>query len=828
MRVGMDNYFKKAWRKLDLAAIGSNRKVARAATFRLMYERFREILALNDSALELIADIEDLLGTKRPFSLGAITSRIRKAAMDIFVMVKNINLIAPGRHEELYGTLQRINDLVEAETLPVKKASYGKFVVSLDEVREDDAFLVGSKMANLGAIKAKCRFAVPEGFVITTEAFLYFMIHEQLWERCERLDASLSINDSEGLIEGCREVQAAVLSTPVPAELANLMQQAFEKHFPLRETLVAMRSSAVGEDTATASHAGLYCTELNTDSGHLLDAYRKVLASALSPAAVSYRFQCGITLSDSLMAVGCIKMVQSRCSGIAFSRPPDNPDADVAMISLTPGTAEGLAAGIDNGETLAVRAGSIPLPRNGCLNQSELADIYEAARQLEFYFQTPQDIEWAIDQNGSLIILQSRPITAPPPKIDATKEVKADQPPILEGGFTAFPGIASGSIVMINPDDSLAHFPAGGILVARHSSPDYAQIMGRCAAIVTDVGSPTGHMSSLAREFRVPTIVGLADATRHLQDGQNVTVDAWNCRIFNGSIPFAVQQPDSSPRADPPPPAVERLRRIARLVTPLTMTDPASHQFHPHSCQSLHDITRYVHEKAFEVMFHFGDAAGAGDSNPMRLEVKLPIIVELFDVGGGIQSPGIRIKPEQILSTPMRAFLEGLLEPNIRWNLPRPVSMRGFFSVLGESMAGPPPQSGEIGRVSYAIISDCYMNFSTKAGYHFSTVDTYCGQSVNRNYIHFRFLGGAADQERRQRRVRFVSATVGAMDFQVQVRGDTLVARLDKYESGDIQSRLASLGRLTLCARQLDMLMDSDSSPDFFARAFLAGEWDKF
>ena len=120
------------------------------------------------------------------------------------------------------------------------------------------------------------------------------------------------------------------------------------------------------------------------------------------------------------------------------------------------------------------------------------------------------------------------------------------------------------------------------------------------------------------------------------------------------------------------------------------------------------------------------------------------------------------------------------------------------------------------------------MNFSTKAGYHFSTVDTYCGESQNKNYVHFRFSGGAADSERRERRVRFLRTVLTALDFKVQTRGDFLTARLDKYGAETIRARLVDLGHLTLCARQLDMLMGSDSSPDFFARAFLAGEWEKF
>jgi len=336
-------------------------------------------------------------------------------------------------------------------------------------------------------------------------------------------------------------------------------------------------------------------------------------------------------------------------------------------------------------------------------------------------------------------------------------------------------------------------------------------------------------MSSLAREFEVPTIVGLDRATRTLKEGQLITVDAESCRVFNGIIPYRAGPPRTQRVTGSP--AFERLRRAARLVTPLALTDPAAEDFLPANCRSLHDITRYVHEKAFEAMFHYGDVASADDASSVRLEAKLPIVVEVFDVGGGIM-PDValqnRIRPEQIASIPMQAFLKGLMEPGIRWDLPRPVSMRGFLSVLGESVAGLPADTGKIGRLSYAIVSDRYMNFSTKAGYHFSTVDTYCGRSVNKNYIHFRFLGGAAVEERRRRRIRFVSAIVSALDFIVKIKGDTLTATLDKYSAEDIQSRLIALGRLTLCARQLDMLMDSESSPDIFAKAFIAAEWHKF
>jgi pyruvate,water dikinase len=230
-------------------------------------------------------------------------------------------------------------------------------------------------------------------------------------------------------------------------------------------------------------------------------------------------------------------------------------------------------------------------------------------------------------------------------------------------------------------------------------------------------------------------------------------------------------------------------------------------------------------------MFHIGDAAATDRQNSWRLEAPLPIDIRVFDVGGGVaadaQATG-GISPRDILSVPMLAFLDGMLDPRISWREPRPVSVRGFLSVLGESMTGPPPDAQQLGRLSYAILSDRYLNFSTKAGYHFSTIDTYCGRSANKNYIHFRFSGGAADELRRRRRVRFIRRVLESLDFRVDAGGDILHARLDKYEPEVIRQRLADLGRLTLCARQLDMLMGSDESPERYAQDFLSGRFDLF
>ena len=803
---------------------------SRDATFRLMYQRFREILVFNDTTLGLIADIEDRLSQRKPFSLEALEPRVRQAAMDVFVMVKNLNQLAEERHAGLYGVLRRLNAQLEIEMGAGGVESAGPAVLPLSALRSVDAPLAGTKMATLGEVANGCRLRTPSGFVITTAATSRFLSQEGLWERCERLGTFLEQENPMALAEACGQVRDAIMAAALPGELESAIREAFAQHFPGPVARVAVRSSAVGEDSAISSHAGLYTTELDVDAAQLIQAYRGVVASAFSPTAVAYRCERGLSARESLMAVGCVEMIMARCAGILFTRPPDDPEADAVLISATQGLAADLAAGQANSEVSMVIPGREDRAASRLLTRMESAGLVHAARLLEAYFERPQDVEWAIDQHGQLVVLQSRPIVAYVAREEESEGVMGGHHPLMSGGFTACPGIGLGPVVLIRDDRDLLTFPEGGVLIARNSSPAFARVMGHCAAIVTDVGSPICHMASLAREFDVPTIVGLDGASRSLAPGRVITVDAATCRVYDGG-PTAPLSPGRSRAPLPDSPGLARLRRMGRLVTPLTLTDPSGPEFTPAGCRSLHDITGFVHEKAYEVMFHYGDLASEDRHHSWRLDAPLPIAIRVFDVGGGIaegKAGNDRLMVSQITSVPLAAFLEGMLEPRIRWDLPRPVSVRGFLSVLGESMAGLPAEVRQVGRLSYAIASDRYLNFSTKAGYHFQTVDTYCGQSQNKNYIHFRFHGGGADVERRQRRIRCLSTILAALDFRIQTRGDLLTARLDKYPRDAIRARLVDLGRLTLCARQLDMLMDTNASPEHFAQVFLKGEWERF
>jgi pyruvate,water dikinase len=822
---------RSLWTRLKLLLGRSSTPAAgrppRTARFQLLYERFREILALNDAALQLIADMDEMRARRASDALEALAPRIRRVAMDVFLMAKNLNQIADGRYLELYQVLKGIDAHIEAELSKQDAPATGPPILRLDAVRLDDAPLAGAKMAVLGELRASGRWSVPDGFVVTTSAFAQFMTEAELWDRAERLESMMVTHGPASLAEGCREVRQAILRAPVPSAIAKALLEAYD-HIARGELLeVAMRSSAVGEDTSL-SHAGQYHTELHVNRERLLDAYRMVVASAYGASAVSYRLAHGLTAREARMAVGCMRMLSPRASGVLFSRAFEQPRRDVVVISATKGIAAGIVAGTQAAEELRVAEGQLAAP-SSLLSEAECLDLARLARELESWRGQPQDIEWAIEPRGELFVLQARPLSTPLEEVAPVAELTTGEAPIATGGRMAYPGAAAGPVTSVRSEDDLDRFPAGAVLVARHSSPAFARVMERCVAIVTEVGSPSGHMAILAREYQVPAIVGLPRALELLAAGSVVTVDATSRRVFAGRLDLPASARPA--RAHPDSPALQTLSRLAALVTPLHLTDPASPEFVAASCRSLHDVTRFVHEKVFEVMFHFGDLASSDQNNAVTLEAHLPLHVLLYDVGGGLSEAAAstgRARVEDVLSVPGQAFLSGLSDPRIRWDEPRPLSGRGFLSVLGDGIAAPPPRAREVGRRSYAVLSDRYMNFSTKAGYHFSTVDTYCGASLSKNYVHFRFERGGAAGARRARRVQFLSTVLRALDFTAQTRGDLLVARLEKYDRETIRVRLADLGRLTLCARQLDMLMDDDRSVEFYARAFLAGDFSAF
>ena len=264
------------------------------------------------------------------------------------------------------------------------------FILKLHDVSRADRLRVGTKAANLGEL-AEAGFPVPEGFIVTTSAFRYFLAANAL-----------------GSVSSPEEVAAA----PLPREVANALGVALST---FADTPLAVRSSADGEDLADASFAGQYQTVLGVKGfDALIDAVRVCLASAFSERAAAYREVLGKKGIPS-MAVLVQHLVPADAAGVVFTANPLTGDRSETLVSAVRGLGERLVSGQASPDEWRVNGSDIVCERapEAAIDAAQVRVITDLAHRVEAYFGGPQDIEWAFDK-GQIFLLQARPITALP------------------------------------------------------------------------------------------------------------------------------------------------------------------------------------------------------------------------------------------------------------------------------------------------------------------------------------------------------------------------------------------------------------------------------
>jgi pyruvate,water dikinase len=329
------------------------------------------------------------------------------------------------------------------------------------------------------------------------------------------------------------------------------------------DAVVAVRSSATGEDGSDASFAGMNATITNVsgDDG-LLDAVLRCWMSLFSPRVITYRASRDFT-ADPAMAVVIQLMVNSEKAGVAFTADPSNGARDRVVIEGAFGLGEVVVSGevepdtyIISKETLEVldvrlghKAFKIIRGADGhdqpvdlddvqadarVLDDDEIRRIAELAVATEQHNGCPQDTEWAISE-GTTYLVQARPITT----LRHTTAPSSDKHAVLARGLAAAPGTASGKVRVLQSPDEGNRLLEGEILVAQMTNPDWLPTIRRAAALVTNTGGMTCHAAIVARELGVPCVVGTRSATEDLHDGTTVTVDGAHGRVLAGVVESA-------------------------------------------------------------------------------------------------------------------------------------------------------------------------------------------------------------------------------------------------------------------------------------------------
>ncbi|MBI5606467.1 MAG: hypothetical protein HY879_24300 [Deltaproteobacteria bacterium] len=825
------------------------------AQLRQKFGAFRRLLADNQEVMEIITDLEEKYNGDYIFDMQYLRASIRRLSEKVYSLIHLLNEISNLKYGELYRTYEQIYQELTDLLAKKRKIPVDDLVLTFDRITLEKEESVGGKMANLGELRNRLGLTVPEGFAITAYAYKEFIRYHHLQEEITQHLTQLDINNLEDLIVVSRDIQKRILEKPIPPFLEEILVQSYQDLAgktggPVK---VSLRSSALGEDSRL-SFAGQYGTILNVSREDMGEKYKEIVASKFTPRAILYFIGKGFQEEDIAMGMGCMRMIQAKAGGVMYTVDPGNPQRPEAVIHAHWGLGKTVVDGTVTPDVFWVsKEGPYQLrqshlarkekmlvnnPEGGitwkevapdlqdgpCLSETIIGQLGRIAGIIENHFSHPQDIEWVLDERDEIYLLQTRPL-----KIFTQKGIPSSQeipelsqfPVLLETGVMGAQGVGSGPVFVAHQERDLVNFPAGGILVARTPSPKLVTIMSKAKGIITDLGSSASHMAALAREFRVPTLLNTQKATEILAPGLEITVDATNCRVYQGKVEKLIEYAEEesvNPFEDTP--LFILFDKILTRIVPLNLVDPTQADFTPAHCRTFHDIIRFTHQTATQEMFSLSTSPLTASGEALRLDTETPLEILLVDLGGGIDAllKGKKVKPDQILSWPMRSFWQGV--QSMKWPGPKPLDMKGFASVVVRTAAEPGGENRIYSEKSFALLSKDYMNFSIRLGYHLSTIEVLGGPGENENYIKFIFKGGGATIDRRDRRARLVATILEKIGFQVGQKLDLVDARLLHHPKEVMEKVLFSLGKLTVYTKQLDMVMFNDAIVDWSIEEF--------
>ncbi|MBU0484494.1 MAG: pyruvate, water dikinase [Proteobacteria bacterium] len=819
-------------------------------SFRKHYNSFRALLTANNTALELMAELEQTLQAGQPFSMAFVRGHCTALTVNVYKMIQQLQELADGRYLQLTPVFKEIAARLETTLAREPETVKGKHILSMAEIDRHAADQVGEKMANLGEVRNQVGLHVPDGFVITATATRFFIEHNKLKDEINRRLKTLDHDNLEELYTTSAAIQQLISNAPLPRELAAQISQ----HYRLLASrtdappLVSLRSSALGEDRDNISFAGQYRTQLNVSEEFIGQTYKEIVASKYKSQALIYRLQRGFRHQDVTMCVGCLTMIDGICSGVIYSRSPDNPRSSWVLISAAPGLADQVVDGTGATDFFQVERSSPNLIRKKELqtrmiendharnaNQTTLSDeqageLTRIAVRLEEHFGTPQDIEWSIERDGRIVILQSRPLGGTTlSALAAPTNFLADpgRSTLLTGGVTASRGVACGPVYIVKSNIDLLQFPKGAVLVVCHPLPEWATLLSRAVAVISETGQVAAHLATVARELGIPAIFAMTEATGKLVNGQSITIDATGGCVYEGRVEEILAQAAPPKNLMAGSPLHNLLAAALKIIAPLNLTNPASPYFRASSCETLHDLTRFCHEKAVTEMFSFGSRHGFSEKDGKRLVGESPFDWWVINLDDGFREGFDRrekfININDIVSTPMLAIWQGMTA--VPWQGPPPVSLKGFGSILFQSTMNPnldPAVRSTLTARNYFLVSKNFCNLSVRLGYHFSLVEAHLSDLLTENYVSFQFKGGAADENRRLQRVFLLKDILQQFDFRVEQKGDALTARIEKKTASYLMAHLTIIGYLLIHTRQIDMVMDDQEMIQHYRKKILA------
>ena len=438
------------------------------------------------------------------------------------------------------------------------------YVVKFEDLSKSDIGIAGGKGANLGEL-TQAGIPVPPGFVVTAQAYEYFMDEAGINGKVMSILEETDINDTKALQAASEEIKKIIVESPIPEDLVIFIREYYNElcqRVGEEDTDVAIRSSATAEDLPEASFAGQQDTFLHVSGDdEVIEYIRKCWASLFEARAIFYREENNFEHSKVYIAVVVQKMANADKAGVMFTVNPSTGE-EIALIEGSWGLGESVVSGDvtpdnyqvdkknneivnvtisdkkvmytndENGTSVKV---DVPEDKRNerVLSDEELIELTEMGKTVQAHYGEPMDTEWAFEKD-MLFLLQARPITTLGDVEEDAGEASSDLGDVLVRGLGASPGMAAGTVKIVLDIDELDKIKDGDIMVTTMTTPDMVPAMRRASGIVTDEGGVTCHASIISRELGIPCVVGTGDATTTLKENSGVTLDGKKGLVFDG------------------------------------------------------------------------------------------------------------------------------------------------------------------------------------------------------------------------------------------------------------------------------------------------------
>ncbi len=818
------------------------------------YAAFKSLLSENNAVLSIMNDLQERVSSQL-ITLPYFEQEVSRLLERISAFVKALNDMCQNKYVWLFPITEGIKKKVEGK-LETGGVECCRNVYFLGQVSALMANEVGGKAANIGEVKNVLRLPAPGGLVISSLAYRELIVHNHIDGLIGPLIADLKPEDHAKIKRASVKIQKAILEAEVPASLKENIDKSLDQFKDIE--FFAVRSSAIGED-GRYSFAGQFRSVLNVPKGRILEAYKEVCASLYGERAIYYRLSKGIAEDDQIaMAVLVLEMIPAVSSGVLYTVDPGSSNFNQVLATAVWGLGkyavdgtiqpdvyvlDRAAGGKILNQTIGqkrlklmvdpeeggVKEEEVPLAyqERFCLAEEKLQTLYEFGQLLEKHFGLPQDIEWAMDEKDWIHILQTRTLEVA--EAVSCPLVEVEESPAISGEPIS-PGVISAPLFVISGRE-VTSVPRAAILVVKTMDPEFAKLIPTCSGLVAETGSATTHLATVAREFQKPTIINAESATTLLNNEEIITVDANRGKIYRGRVDSLLKTKFCEVVTEPHQEInLPLIKNAMADIVPLTLTNIPSKSnletaMRPKDFKTVHDIVRFVHEVSVREMFQFGGKGETGAAHVL-IDPLIPLVFLVIDIEQGLDSQVTfrrNIAISDVRSTPFKALWKGMTTESLPWTGPVDFNLGGFFSVVSRAFV-----HGDVtdrGGKAYVILSKDYLNFHCRLAYHFSVVDAVCGDTPANNYVAFRFGGGGAGADGRMRRVLMLKEILEALDFKVEVEGDTVTALFRSGTSHETEVRLAQLGRLMGFTRQLDMTLNNEDTLERYAKAFLEGDY---